>query len=94
MEPFLKPGDQEDAPKSPERAGGGARNRPDAVQNPDYILLFLYTFFSPHTNSWIHALDKKFMYIYFFLLFLLAFSLVLSVYMLCVCVCVFVCVCV
>lgn len=45
MEPFLKPENQEGAPKSPERAGGGGRKDPKSVQGLEYVFLFIYAFF-------------------------------------------------
>lgn len=47
MEPFLKPENQEGEPKSPERAGGGERKGPKAVQGLDYIFSLYMHFFFP-----------------------------------------------
>lgn len=45
MEPFLKPENQDAAPKSPERAGGGGRKGSKAVQGLDYVFLFIHALF-------------------------------------------------
>lgn len=49
MEPFLKPENQEGAPKSPERAGGGG----EKIQKLSKVLIMLFSFYKlfSYTNS-------------------------------------------